>query len=542
MQLLKFFVQDSELPKGTIIFASTIAGLSGGLLLALINSAADLASHHEPLTQSILVYILTLSVFAFTKRTTFFKSISAAEAVVRKIRVRVSNKIRHAELDFIENIGQSNIYTALTQDISLISQSVSSLLVATQSVVIVLFSFIYIAWLSAIGFVLTLITLALIISLYWFLKQGIAEQFELMSAKENEFFDTLNHALEGFKEIKLNQQKNDELFIHIETLSQKVEELKVHATLQLLNSTVFANIASYLLLGVIVFGIPPLVPSHSEVVVKITAATLFLLGPLDAIIGSIPVLARANTSAENIYQLEMDLDAVNQAKEKSEKSSGKALSRFNTLQLDSLSFDYKEQSGEASFHIESINLIISSGEIIFIVGGNGSGKSTLLKLLTGLYYPASGHILVDDEEIEVENYPIYRELFSSIFTDFHLFDRLYGLAEIDEHEIEALLRLMELSEKTKYVDGKFSHLNLSTGQKKRLAFIAAVLEDKPIYIFDELAADQDPQFRKYFYEVILPDLKNKGKTIIAVTHDDKYFHQADRIFKMEYGKLLDYHL
>jgi putative ATP-binding cassette transporter len=172
------------------------------------------------------------------------------------------------------------------------------------------------------------------------------------------------------------------------------------------------------------------------------------------------------------------------------------------------------------------------------VGGNGSGKSTLLKLLTGLYYPTTGYLDLNRDQIEKTQYASYRELFGIVFTDFHMFDKLYGLSEIDEKQVKGLLRLMQLDKKTKYREGEFSQLDLSTGQKKRLAFVTAVLENKPIYIFDELAADQEPQFRQYFYEVVLNDLKKQGKTIIAVTHDDNYFHIADRVLKMEYGRLL----
>ncbi|OQY54810.1 MAG: hypothetical protein DRR08_16730 [Candidatus Parabeggiatoa sp. nov. 2] len=203
-------------------------------------------------------------------------------------------------------------------------------------------------------------------------------------------------------------------------------------------------------------------------------------------------------------------------------------------------FHYREPSGKTLFSIGAINMTIKQGEILFIVGGNGSGKSTLLKLLIGLYYPATGSLYVDDDQIDQTNYQSYRELFSIIFTDFQLFDRLYGLRDIDEQRLKSLLRLMELDKKTEFIDGKFTNVDLSTGQKKRLAFIAAVLENKPVYIFDEVAADQDPQFRQYFYEVILQDLKKQGKTIIAVTHDDKYFHTADRVLKMEEGRLVNY--
>jgi len=136
------------------------------------------------------------------------------------------------------------------------------------------------------------------------------------------------------------------------------------------------------------------------------------------------------------------------------------------------------------------------------------------------------------------NYKHYRNLFSVIFTDFHLFDRLYGLKTVDEDDLDDLLVKMELASKTAYSEGKFTNINLSTGQKKRLAMIISYLEDKPIFMFDEVAADQDPVFRKYFYEVFLQNLKAKGKTIIAVSHDDRYFNMADRVLKMEFGKFV----
>ena len=148
--------------------------------------------------------------------------------------------------------------------------------------------------------------------------------------------------------------------------------------------------------------------------------------------------------------------------------------------------------------------------------------------------------MVDDEVLDHDLYHNYRELFSIIFTDFHLFDRLYGLEEVDRKKVKSLLAKMELSLKTNYRDGAFTTTDLSTGQRKRLAYVAAMLDDKQIYVFDEWAADQDPVFRKFFYEVLLPELRDQGKTIIAVTHDDKYFSSADRVLKMDEGVLVDY--
>jgi len=177
---------------------------------------------------------------------------------------------------------------------------------------------------------------------------------------------------------------------------------------------------------------------------------------------------------------------------------------------------------------------------VFIVGGNGSGKSTLLKTLTGLYHPQSGSIVMDDTLLTPDTATWYRSHFSPIFSDYHLFDRLYGLRGIETAQVNELLRLMQIENKTTFEGGRFTNLDLSSGQRKRLGLIVALLEDRPVLVLDEWAADQDPGFRKFFYETILQDLKRKGKTVIAATHDDRYFGAADRIVKMEYGELVPY--
>ena len=184
-----------------------------------------------------------------------------------------------------------------------------------------------------------------------------------------------------------------------------------------------------------------------------------------------------------------------------------------------------------------VNFEVRAGEILFIVGGNGSGKSTLLKLLTGLYRPVSGTLWINGAPLDAADYPDYREIFAIIFTDFHLFDRLYGVEAVDSRRVMDLIRTMGLADKTRYRDGAFTQLDLSTGQRKRLAYIAALLDDRQVYVFDEWAADQDPEFRRHFYETMLGELRAQGKTIVAVTHDDRYFGAADRVLRMEEGQI-----
>ncbi|MDQ3281408.1 MAG: ATP-binding cassette domain-containing protein, partial [Acidobacteriota bacterium] len=182
-----------------------------------------------------------------------------------------------------------------------------------------------------------------------------------------------------------------------------------------------------------------------------------------------------------------------------------------------------------------ISLSFQRGELLFIVGGNGSGKSTLLKLLTSLYYPHSGELRLDGAALHRETYADYRSLFSPIFGDYYLFEVLYGLRPVDEMRVRTLLRRLEIADKTTVANDRFSTTDLSTGQRKRIALLINYLEDRPIQVFDEWAADQDPQFRRFFYEVLLAELKAAGKTVIAATHDDRYFHVADRVLRMENG-------
>ena len=173
---------------------------------------------------------------------------------------------------------------------------------------------------------------------------------------------------------------------------------------------------------------------------------------------------------------------------------------------------------------------------VIIMGPSGSGKSTLLKVLAGLYPPDSGNLVVDGTPVARLDTQSYRELFAAIFADFHLFERLYGLLGTDEAVIGELLKDMQLSDKVRVVNDRWSTLELSTGQRKRLALVVSLLDQKPLLVFDELAADQDPEFRQFLYEELLPRLRSQGTTVIAATHDDRYFHVADKVIKMEYGK------
>jgi putative ATP-binding cassette transporter len=364
--------------------------------------------------------------------------------------------------------------------------------------------------------------------------------------RENEFFELLTHLLDGFKEVKMSTARSEDLAEHMQVVSAALEDLKVKYGHQFAVHFIFSQTAFYVLIATIVFLLPQMAETSHDVLAKSTSAILFIIGPLSNFIGSIPSFASANVAAENIYELEDELDKGHEAPAtlSTEAAPPRRIDSFSEIEFERVLFDYVDKNGQPTFSLAPIDLTIFAGEIVFIVGGNGSGKSTFLKLLTGLYFPTSGRIRVDGTDLRKLNYPEYRNLFAAIFSDYHLFDRLYGVNRlygsrgINDQRVQELLKEMGLDSKTQWLDDHFTNLDLSTGQRKRLALLSSLLENKPIYVFDEWAAEQDPVFRKYFYEVLLQDLKDQGKTIIVATHDEKYFHIADRVMKMEYGQFV----
>lgn len=541
MKLFEFFDRESDAPKVKIVFMAILAGMSNSIIIAIINTSAEVvASDHPDIEKRFFfIFIISLILFIFTRWYSLTQAVKAVERVIFKIRIRIADKIRHADLLLLEELGKSKIYTYLTKDTTLISQSALVIVTAAQSIIVVLFCIAYLAFISPLGCFIIIVGVAVGSATYLMHYNSVKHVLEQSVEKETEFFSSLNHILDGFKEIKINQKKSDDLFSHVQEITDEAEKLRTKAGMQFAFDMMFSRVASTMLLGIIVFILPVFSTTHGDEIIKITATFLFMLGSVDMIVSSVPVFAQAAVAVNNVQVLEASLDAI-QKPHHIDELIAQEFNQFKQISFDNITFDYIDKtSNKTLFHVGPLNFNIKRGEIIFIVGGNGCGKSTLLKLLTGLYIPLSGSIMVDVETVDDDNCPAYRDLYAAIFTDFHLFARLYGLKNVDRKEVNAMLRTMQMDKKTKYVDGKFTNINLSTGQKKRLAFIAAALENKPVYIFDEIAADQDPHFRQFFYEATLSDLKSQGKTIISVTHDDRYFHLADRVLKMEYGQLIE---
>jgi putative ATP-binding cassette transporter len=286
-------------------------------------------------------------------------------------------------------------------------------------------------------------------------------------------------------------------------------------------------------IGVVLFVVPLFMPGVSAQAAELTLVLLYIIRPIGDLMISVPPMRQAGISWGRVQQLEGRLTG----EETPLLDPDPFGHSVTTLELRDVCHRYQAESDDR-FLLGPISMDIRRGEILFIIGGNGTGKTTLAMLLLGLFEPESGHIALNGVTVTDENRDNYRQRFSAIFSDGHLFEHL-PVADSDEASASATryLRALNLPESVRISDGKFSTVHLSTGQRKRLALVSAYLEDRPIYVFDEWAADQDPMFKEVFYSQIAQDLKARGKTIIIISHDDAYFGYADRTIKLNAGRL-----
>ena len=260
---------------------------------------------------------------------------------------------------------------------------------------------------------------------------------------------------------------------------------------------------------------------------------VFIINPISYLVDLAPRAFQAKISYERIKQLINELSSEADIADASlvEEDDNKII---ESIELKDVYYKY-ENNDDDSFEVGPINCKFEKGNVNFIIGGNGSGKSTISKIIIGLYKEKSGEVLVNGTAMKPEK---RAEYFSAVFSDYYLFKKIYGTDTSNKGDvIEKYLYKLRIKNKVSISNNELSTIDLSTGQRKRIALLLCYLEDKAVYLFDEWAADQDSEFREFFYLELLPEMKKRGKIIIAITHDDRYFNTADKIYKMELGKI-----
>ena len=523
-----------------LVFMSGIGGISSAAILAAINAGAQSAdTSHKPSLWAVALFLISL--FLFIKTQTYVTTTVTAEieAIIHRLRVRLMDDVRHAELLAIEALGRSRIFAAITSDAAVLTQASNTLCYSMQSVVVVFFVAGYVAYLSFAAFVLSVVIVAMAGAIFHFRGKRLTAERSRAAEQERRLFDRLTDFLDGFKEVRLNASRSADLFNDSVAVSRVAANIKIGAQVETFRQIVSTQSYMYILLGAVVFVAPIFSSSFAgESITQTTTALLFVVGAAFGLVQSIPILSNANAAADRLEKLDSDLHAATSQ----ERGQIQAASGFDRIEMRGIEFSYKDRFSETAFKIGPIDFTVQSGELVFITGGNGSGKSTFMRVLAGLYPPASGATTLDGMRITAATRNQYRALISTVFTDYHLFHRLYGISDPDPAEVDRLLRQFRLIDKTDMSGGEFRTLDLSDGQRKRLALIVALLEKRPILLLDEWTADQDPEFRRKFYHELLPQLVRGGATVVAITHDERYLDELTvpaRRIRMDEGRIAE---
>lgn len=505
-----------------LLFSFLTSGV-GVLTLIFINDYLLKSTQDIP----IFYFILLLLVFFLSSTIVELGLSIFGQNFVFKMQRRLVKQILDTPLLKIAKVGKAKILASLGGDVRNVSFGLLRLPDFLQSSILILCTSVYLCYLSPQIFILCAVWIIIVFAIDNFLMIKVYEYFRKARENDDALQNTYQNILDGHKELSINKDRA-KLYYELE-FENNAKSKKQNSTLgNLFNnfSSNFTNVALLALVGMEFYLALKFNWASANEATTIALSILFLRTPLVSMISSFPTLLLAKISLEKIAKLELD-----EYKENFKKTN--FIQEWKTITFKNTSFSYEE-----NFNLKGVNLELKKGELVFLIGKNGSGKSTFCMLLTGLFKPSGGEIYIDDKKINDDNLDEYRSLISAVFSDFHLFSKTLskdGFAS--EEKIKFWLEFLELQDKTQVKDNELSFTKLSTGQKKRLAMFIALLEERDILVLDEWAADQDPVFRRFFYTKLLPLLKEQGKSVFAITHDDAYFDSADRILLAQNGEI-----
>jgi len=503
-------------------------------MIALINHVLN---PHNPANNFLLLGAFIVLCLAETLTRFLAQGVLAhlGQKAIFDLRMRLTRQILATPLRRLEEMRDGRIMAVLTDDISAISNTLTGIPILCMQIAVVLGSLIYMAWLS---WQTSLVVLGFVVVGGALFQMAVGKGFRFLLAAREQQDVIMKHfrtVLDGAKELKLHFQRR---YSFLTQVFQPSAEAFRRASFT--GNLIYAATGSfgyqfllYTLVGLLIFLMPTVTGVDSKTLTGFTLALFYMLIPLGDILVLFPSLARANIAMDKIESLGLSLaETANM-----DAAPPPPAVTLKQVELVGVTHSYHRDLENKSFTLGPIDLTFQPGELVFLVGGNGSGKTTLAKLLCGLYVPESGEIHLNKKPVTDETRDAYRQLFSVVFSDFFLFENLLGLTgqQLDVRA-EDYIKQLQLHHKVQVQDGVLSTIELSQGQRKRLALLTAFLEDRSFYIFDEWAADQDPFFREVFYLQLLPELKAKGKTVLVISHDDRYYSLGDRIIKLDYGK------
>lgn len=514
-----------------LIVLSIMSGGANSVIIFLISGSLYIQTG---LWYMVYYYILAMLLYVVGRKVIQTRLTEISFDIVYDMRMRLVEKIFKTSYQRFENMDRGRVFSTLNDDTNQVGNSANLIVMLLTSIITTLGCFVFLA---TIAFWATAVTIGVIIAIatIYSVVSGKAQKFlEEARDSRDDYMRQLNGLLDGFKELSINVRKKKEYQGDVEVVTDTFRSKSTVGMVKFLNAFMVGESMLVAVLGAVGFAIPRLFPDiETFTLMSFIMVLLYLIGPINGILGSIPGMMQLNIAWNRVKGFEKDIPANLTAEELAKLETG--IKDVDKIEAKGVIFEYESEGDDKPFAVGPVDFEAQKGEIVFIIGGNGSGKTTLAKLLTGLYIPHKGSLCVNGKE--VNNYQL-GEYFSTVYSNFHLFDKLYNIDVESKKEIaEEYLKVLRLDQKVSMDTDSFSTIDLSGGQRKRLALLQCYLEDSPVYLFDELAADQDPEFRKFFYRELLIKMKEEGKIVIAITHDDHYFDVADKVVKLDMGKV-----
>jgi cyclic peptide transporter len=516
-----------------LLILSMLSGSANAVIIFLISG-----SLFAPIKLGYMVYFFLLAVglYLLGRKVVQTKLTELTFDIVYDMRMNLIEKIFYTSYQKFEKMDRGRVFSTLNDDTGQVGNSANIFVTLLTSMITTFGVFLY---LSTIAFWATLVTLSVIImiaTIYYIVSQKAQVYLEEARDTRDVYMRLLNGLIDGFKELSIHFNKKKQYRGDVEKSTQEFRDKTTVGIVKFINAFMIGESMLVILLGSVAFAVKELFPEISLfTLMSFIMALLYLIGPVNGILGSIPAIVQLRIAWNRVKGFIKDIPA-NMTQEDIDNLKLNVPS-VERIEAKGVVFQYEGEDDDKPFGLGPIDFEAKSGEAVFIVGGNGSGKTTFAKILTGLYVQDEGSLKVDGEE--VNSYQL-GEYFSTVFSGYHLFEKLYNIdlsAENKRKEGEKYIDMLNLQDKVSLEEDSFSTIDLSGGQRKRLALLQCYLEDCPIYLFDEVAADQDPEFRRFFYRELLTRMKEKGKIVIAITHDDHYFDVADRVIKFDMGKL-----
>ena len=535
MNLLRFVL---DAPWRIVLIASAAGLISGFLsiaLIAVINNVLQ-AGESSP-TRLLGLFVALVLAKLVSHALARVLLVRFTQEAIARLRRDLARLILGASLRQQEQVGAAGLLAVLTEDVQAVSVALRETPGLVVNLAIIIGAAGYLAWLSW-GVFLGLGAVAVIGVLGYqpFLFRATALLRRARSTTE-ELYRHLRAITDGMRELKLHRQRREAfLDASLDPATVDLRRLRVAAGEHFIAGQSWNQLLLYVLIGGLLFAAPAFAGMTPDMLTGYLLIIVYLIGPIASLNAVLPYLAPANVALQRIESLGFSL--VNET-ERVEGQAAPAPSVWHRLSLQGVAYSYEHAPGDRDFQLGPIDLELRPGELVVLAGGNGSGKSTLAKLLCGLYASSAGGIELDGQPVTDHNLEWYRSHFSAVFPNPYPFDTLLGLERHDrDARAQQFLVELGLEGEVRIEDDAISTTRLSDGQRKRLALLTAYLEDRPIYVFDEWAADQDPEFKEAFYTRMLPELKSRGKTAVIISHDERYFEVADRVLRLEDGKLV----